>query len=441
MDITNKVGVEINRAVADPYYQHLLPFVCGLGPRKAEVLVKKISSQVRCLAISPHFCFTLSKVGVLSNRDQFIKGGLLTTKIFLNAAGFLRILQGSAKNSRSHNSQRDPHEDSPDPLDDTRIHPEDYDLARKMAMDALELDEEDIHNEHPSHVVTLLMNDKDKRRKLLELNLDEFAISLYEANHDQKRFTLQVIREELTNPFVEARARFILPSDQEILTMLTGETHKTLRVGLIVSALVYRIQRDLVVVRLDSGLEGQIKPDQLPEQARNPFDVVKKGQTITTIIHKITLDMAADICMIELSAKPDHMSDGDEVFRRIKKHNDTYWDKNRESRDREMLDRKKRAETKGSRRVIKHPNFQNFNTAQAETYLEKQQRGDVVIRPSSKGNDHLAVTWKVDDKLYQHIGKDALSSQVVANLKFPGRCHRTQQHRSYGADYRRDTRR
>ena len=109
-----------------------------------------------------------------------------------------------------------------------------------MAMDALELEEEDIHNEHPSHLVTLFSN--DKRRRLLELNLDEFAISLYEANHDQKRFTLQVIREELTNPFVEAQARFLQPADQEILTMLTGETLKTLSVGLIVAALVYRIQ-------------------------------------------------------------------------------------------------------------------------------------------------------------------------------------------------------
>lgn len=49
VDIANKVGVDINRAVADPYYQHLLPFICGLGPRKAQVLVKKITSQVcRC---------------------------------------------------------------------------------------------------------------------------------------------------------------------------------------------------------------------------------------------------------------------------------------------------------------------------------------------------------------------------------------------------------
>ena len=51
MDVTNKVGVDINRAVTDAYYQHLLPFVCGLGPRKAQVLVRKIAAMVR-LALS-----------------------------------------------------------------------------------------------------------------------------------------------------------------------------------------------------------------------------------------------------------------------------------------------------------------------------------------------------------------------------------------------------
>ena len=46
VDITNKVGVDVNRAATDAYYQHLLPFVCGLGPRKAQVVVKKINAMV-----------------------------------------------------------------------------------------------------------------------------------------------------------------------------------------------------------------------------------------------------------------------------------------------------------------------------------------------------------------------------------------------------------
>ncbi len=50
VDVVNKVGVDINRAVTDSYYQHLLQFVAGLGPRKAQVLVKKIASMV-CVSV------------------------------------------------------------------------------------------------------------------------------------------------------------------------------------------------------------------------------------------------------------------------------------------------------------------------------------------------------------------------------------------------------
>ncbi|KAG5652250.1 hypothetical protein H0H81_005645 [Sphagnurus paluster] len=359
VDVVNKVGVDINRAVADPYYQHLLPFG-----------------------------------GNLVNRDQFIKGGLLTTKIFLNAASFLRISQDpDNKPSKSR------HDDdmAPDPLDDTRIHPEDYELARKMATDALELDEEDVHDEHPSHVVSLIMQDKDNDKKLQELNLDEFAISLYEANGDQKRHTLNLIRDELVKPYAELRDKFRLPTVWDVVTMLSGETQKTLRVGHVISVVAVRTKSSLITVRLDSGIEGYIPP----ESVNNVGDHVAKGQTIPCVIKNLKLNIDEDQFTVELSSLPKDMASGDADFRRV--HGDICWDQLRFQKDAELLARKKRAEVDKTRRVIKHPNFHNFNTAQAETYLEKQQRGDVVIRPSSKGINHLAVTWKVDDKLYQHI--------------------------------------
>ena len=37
------VGVDINKAVKSTYYAALLPFLPGLGPRKAELLLKKIN--------------------------------------------------------------------------------------------------------------------------------------------------------------------------------------------------------------------------------------------------------------------------------------------------------------------------------------------------------------------------------------------------------------
>lgn len=336
------------------------------------------------------------------NRDQFIRNGLLTTKIFLNAAGFLRITQDSdiPKPSKNRHSEE---VDIADPLDSTRIHPEDYELARKMATDALELDEEDIHDEHPSHVITLIMNDPDREKKLDELNLDEFAVNMYETNQDKKRWTLVLIRQELIQPFKEPRKAFIIPEDWEITTMLTGETRDTLKVGLIVSVQVTRVKDNSVGVRLDSGIEGNIPAQFMADPGIDPRDRLKKGQTIECVIIEVKPEFKdRDMCIVDLSYRENDLQAGDAQYRRVK--HDEMWDHQQYARDSDLLKRKKTADQNKARRIIKHPNFHNFNAAQAEGFLEKQQRGDVVIRPSSKGETHLAVTWKVDDKLYQHLG-------------------------------------
>ncbi|KAJ4487881.1 transcription elongation factor SPT6 [Lentinula aciculospora] len=381
VDIVNKVGVDINRTVTDRYYQYLLPFVCGFGPRKARELVSKIDGLG----------------GSLVNRNQFIKSGILTTKIFLNAAGFLRITQEQDDLKAKHRMED---EQAPDPLDDTRIHPEDYELARKMATDALELDEEDIHDEHPSHVVGLIMQDRENDKKLSELNLDDFAVSLFNANQELKRHTLNVIRDELLKPFSEQRLRFPSIDGWKILTMLSGETQKTLCIGLIVSVLVFRTRPDVVHVRLDSGLEGIIKQEYLVDGTPGANKPVK-GKTLQGVIIDIRIDHENDNYEVELSSRWSDVAEDDTGFRR--KQPDDCWNHTQHQKDLDILARKKRAEVTKTRRIIKHPNFHNFNTSQAELFLEGQQRGDVVIRPSSKGIDHLAVTWKVDDKLYQHI--------------------------------------
>lgn len=331
------------------------------------------------------------------NRDQFIKNGLLTTQVYLNAAGFLRIHQDpDLKDIRKHNIG-----EVGDPLDDTRVHPEDYELARKMATDALELDDEDVHDDHPSHVVSVIMQDKDNVSKLDELNLDDFAVNMYETSNDRKRHTLNVIKDELLNPFRDTRKDFQLPLPWDILSMLTGETERTLRVGLIVSAMVVRIQSSWVVVRLDSGIEGIINATYLSDRTDvQPSKIVRKGQTLQGVIIQVNVEQFS----VELSSRPADVKEGDAIFRRVKIDQE-YYDVNQAQKDQDLLARRKRREVEQVRRIIKHPDFHNFNSAQAEAYLAKQQRGDVVIRPSSKGLDHIAVTWKVDDGVYQHIGK------------------------------------
>ena len=89
-------------------------------------------------------------------------------------------------------------------------------------------------------------------------------------------------------------------------------------------------------------------------------------------------------------------------FRKRVDHDPGTWDAVQEHKDKEELREKDKA-TGRTQRVVKHPLFRPFNSTQAEEYLGSQAPGDAVIRPSSKGNDHLAVTWKVADGVYQHI--------------------------------------
>lgn len=403
MDVTNAVGVDINRTVIDGYYQHLLPFVCGLGPRKAQALTRKIASIVSVyvfliLVIGAHHHHMQG--GNLINRDQFIKSSLLTTRVFLNAAAFLRIVTDA--DNKPSKSRRHEEIDVADPLDNTRIHPEDYELARKMATDALELDEEDVQDDHPSNVVSQIMQDDDNVKKLDELNLDDFAVNMYEANEDRKRHTLNLIRDELIGPFRDRRPAFRTPDDWDVLTMLSGETQRTLRTGFVISVSVYRTGKKFANVRLDSGVEGVIAENFVSETGLNPEQVLKKGQTIQAVVIHLDLNASTDKFQVDLSCRPTDITRGDANDRVVK--NDDAWNWSLHTHDKEIQARKKRAEVGQARRVVKHPNFHNFRASEAENFLSTQQRGDVVIRPSSKGLDHLAVTWKVDDGLYQHLG-------------------------------------
>ncbi|KAL5532712.1 SPT6 [Sanghuangporus sanghuang] len=407
VDVVNRVGVDINRAVNDPYYAALLPFVSGLGPRKAQALIKKITSLG----------------GNLVNRGQLVQSQVLTTCIFLNAAGFLRIAQDpDYKEPKSRSGGNVDYSNYPDPLDDTRIHVEDYDLARKMATDALELDEEDVHDEHPSNVVSQIMKDPDNKRKLDELNLDEFAVSMEQTSRELKRITLDVIRTELLRPFGEVRPTFALPTSLQVLTMLSGENEDSWKVGCIVTVQVYRVQDNFANVRLASGIEGIINSAYIADEGDS---IPQKGTHINGVIIEVKADTIKDIFQVELSARQSHISIGDVHLRQIQP--DEYWNAAQAERDLDFMQRKRRAQTNRHRRVIKHPNFQNFNSVQAEAYLEDQQPGDVVIRPSSKGPNHLAVTWKVADKLYQHIdvtelnpdpSGQALGSQLLVDGKY-----------------------
>ncbi|KAH8688771.1 putative transcription elongation factor SPT6 [Talaromyces proteolyticus] len=374
VDMVNLCGVDINDAVNDTGTQNLLQYVCGLGPRKASHLVKIVNMNG----------------GIVNNRVELLgveaQYPAMGVKVWNNCASFLYLDWENV-------------ETDADPLDNTRVHPEDYDIARKMAADALELDEEDIKAETdesgPGAIVRKLLKE-DLQDRVNDLILEEYAEQLEKNLNQRKRATLETIRAELQQPYEELRKQFVFPSTDEIFTMLTGETNETLADGMIVSMSIKRITPDHIEGKLDCGVEVLVPESDITDRHDIPpkslFQIHQSVQGKILYLNKKTFTC-------NMSLREDKVSRG---YQRPIERPRGEWDDVQEQEDRDLLQEKTKTESRFVR-VIKHPLFRAYNSKQAEEYLGGQNRGDCVIRPSSKGPDHLTITWKVSDGVYQHI--------------------------------------
>lgn len=380
VDMVNLVGVDINDAVSDSYIANLLPYVCGLGPRKAAALLQAVNRNG----------------GVVRTRSELVgdlESGKLQAvgpKVWANCASFLYI-------------EYDSSEPISDYLDNTRVHPEDYELGRKMAADALELDEEDVKAETDEGgvgaVVRKLIKD-EAQEKVNDLILEMYAEQLEQSFNQRKRATLETIRAELQSPYEELRRSFALLSTDETFTMLTGETRDSLTEGMILPVVIRRVWPDHIDVKLDCGIEGSISDTEFPAgvgmegtEARQVFQQHQTVQAKLLFLNRKQLSA-------QLSLREDTLR---RPYRKDLDREPGEWDDAQEIADKRDAVKRKEDVTGRAQRVIKHPLFRPFNATQAEEYLGPQSRGEVVIRPSSKGTDHLAVTWKVSDNVFQHI--------------------------------------
>jgi transcription elongation factor SPT6 len=376
VDMVNLCGVDINEAVSDSYTANLLPYVCGLGQRKASQMLK---------AINVNGGVVITRAELVGDVDAH-RLAAVGPRVWNNCASFLYI-------------EFDPSEPESDYLDNTRVHPEDYELGRKMAADALELDEEDIQLEVQENgdgaIVRKLIKD-EAQEKVNDLILEEYAEQLERNFNQRKRATLETIRAELQQPYEELRRNFAMLTTDEIFTMFTGETRDSLCEGMIVPMSVKKVHDDLVEGKLDCGVLGQVEAVDISSRLDvSAKQLYQQGQTVQ-----------AKIMSLHRKTFTAKMSLDEEQLRRpYRKEYDRMvgeWDEQQEQMDKENMEEKNQVSGR-TQRVIKHPLFRSFNAAQAEEYLGSQARGDVVIRPSSKGHDHLAVTWKVSDNVYQHI--------------------------------------
>ena len=379
INIINAVGIDFNAVVESPYKAHMLKFICGLGPRKAQSLIKSIEAD--------------QHNGSLDKRGDLVIRKLLTWNIFMNCCSFLRV----------HTNY------GGDVLDETRIHSEDYNLARKMAADALEIDEEGLEEyENASQHVEELMKD-DGAEKLNELLLEDYAHQLEMIQHKPKRMTLETIKVELQHPFKDPRRTFERASADQIFTMLTGETDQTLRAGFIVPALVTRIRDKNAMLRLDCGVDAMLAIQNIADSKIGAIsDILSEGQTLQVKILRLEKEKFFADC----TCKESELRHGDLQERMLPP--DRMFDQYEEDRARNQINTKVKKQNFVARK-INHPLFKNMMSEEATKYLADKSRGDLVIRPSAKGVDHLAVTVKIADDLYKHYGKD-LEAEVYVRI-------------------------
>ncbi|XP_018043694.1 PREDICTED: transcription elongation factor SPT6 isoform X1 [Atta colombica] len=415
----NEVGVDVNKAVQQAYCGNLVQFVCGLGPRKGQALIKMLKQTNQRL----------------ENRTQLVTACHMGPKVFINCAGFIKI---------DTNSLGDSTEAYVEVLDGSRVHPETYEWARKMAVDALEYDDEDAN---PAGALEEILESPER---LKDLDLDAFAEELERQGFGNKCVTLYDIRAELNSRYKDLRVLYQSPSAEKLFDVLTKETPETFYVGKLVLATVvgishrkpqgdqldqanpvrneetglwqcpFCLKNDFpelsevwnhfdagacpgkatgVRLRLDNGISGYIHIKNLSDRhVANPCERVGMGQIIHCRIIKIEVDRFS----VECTSKSSDLADKNHEWR---PQRDPFYDTESEQRDIKVEEDAKKAKQRQIyvKRVIVHPSFHNISFAETVKLMQTMKQGEAIVRPSSKGADHLTVTWKVTDDILQHI--------------------------------------
>ncbi|XP_075913226.1 transcription elongation factor SPT6-like [Petromyzon marinus] len=277
---------------------------------------------------------------------------------------------------------------------------------------------------------------------------DAFAEELDRQGYGNKGITLYDIRTELHCRYRDLRSPYRSPSPGEAFHLLTKETPETFHVGKLVTAVVTGIahrrpqgesndqairidatglwqcpfcqQDDFpelsevwnhfdsgacpgqaigVKLRLDNGVSGFIPTRYLSDRpVRHPEERVKVGMMVHCRVMRVDVEKLTS----DLTTRSSDLADSVGEWR---PRRDDYYDTEHEERVTQAEERARQHTQRAMyvKRVIVHPSFHNINYKEAEALMATLDQGEAVIRPSSKGTDHLTVTWKVAEGVSQHL--------------------------------------
>jgi uncharacterized protein len=224
-DTVNNVGVDLNRASAS-----LLKYISGISKSVAGNIVKYRNEN-----------------GPFKSRRELLKVARLGPSAFTQCAGFLRIENG--KNI----------------LDNTGVHPESYDVAKKL-IDKLDLDIQDITS----------INEK-----LSKVSLEKLAEELEVGN-----FTLEDIIKELKKPGRDPREDMPKPIFRGDVLQI-----EDLDEDMILDGTVRNVTDFGAFVDIGLKNDGLVHISQLSDRfVKNPMDIVKVGDNVKVRVLSVDLN-------------------------------------------------------------------------------------------------------------------------------------------------------
>jgi uncharacterized protein len=233
----NQVGVELNTASTS-----LLQYVSGIGPATAKNIIEH-----------------RSKIGLFRERDELLKVPLFSSKVFEQAAGFLRIAESKAV------------------LDKTGIHPERYSAIREMAA------------ELGTNISSLIGAGATKLHPLKE----KWSKLIGE-------FTFDDIIKELEKPGRDPRDPFKLFQYREDVHEL-----KDLKGGMICPGIVTNVTNFGAFVDIGVHQDGLVHISELSHQfVEDPRKVVNPGDSVQVKVLAVDLDRSQISLSMKLDEKP-----------------------------------------------------------------------------------------------------------------------------------------
>lgn len=425
-------GVDVNRMLSVPHSQAMLAFVGGLGPRKAAALVRKIESQVG----------EDTGVEALQSRKHLYAQQYLGRCVFMSAAGFLRIrdptihIGGSTgaavakrRSQLKKKKRRGRDEDDDlamfDPLDDSRIHPENYNVAVKIADEALRDENGDMRVDIPieeggvSNSSRFIACVLDNTEGLGLLDLEKYANHLEKLGRGRLYETIKMVATEFQAPFKDRRVAISTPEARAEFYIAMGADPYRLRIGAEVTA------TNCIVNRNETGISCM-----LPHRVRGfitrqdfgePDTPIENGMLRKTVstgseLHCRILSFTYETFEARLTSRPSLLKDPSliELYKPVYDKNSDYVvdypselrrrgvDVSRSSRGRNALAsparvRETRLKLRGGD-VCEHENFHaDANSGLAEELLRNAAPGEFIIRPSGTEIDCFVFTAKFAD--------------------------------------------